>query len=172
MTLQVNSQIEIHENFLSDAKFNLLIEHITQIQDKFKIYETENYRYERIYVREHLMGNPIQFLTRDFLGNLGYNNKNLEIQITSYGTRENYEWHHDDENYRAYNFILYLTGDEWFEGGELEVKIDGKIQTITPKKNTLVIMDSKLQHHVLPVVTKVGGVWQMSRLTLNGHIRK
>jgi len=32
-------------------------------------------------------------------------------------------------------------------------------------------MDSKLEHRVLPVKTKIGGIWQMSRLSLNGHIR-
>lgn len=164
-------QIEVHKNFLSDAEFNLLIENITKIQDKFQVYLNESFRYERIFLNDYFKDNPIQILTRDFLENLGYNNKNLDITITSYGTGENYEWHDDNTSNRTHNYILYLTDQKLFEGGELEVKTNGKIQTIIPKKNTLIIMDAKLEHRVLPVQTKIGGIWQLSRLTLNGHIR-
>jgi len=172
MSKQSLEQIEIYENFLTDEKFNLLIEDITKIQDKFKIYQNQFFNYERIFLNDYFTDNPIQNLTRDFLDNLGYNNKNLDITITSYNMMQRYDWHDDYTDNRSHNYILYLTDQEWFSGGELEIKIDGKIQTITPKKNTLVIMDSKLQHRVLPIKTKIGGMWQMSRLTLNGHIKK
>ena len=171
MSKQLLKQIEIYENFLSDEKFNLLIKNITKIQDKFKTYQNQFFHYERIFLNDYFTNNPIQILTRNFLENLGYNNKNLDITITSYNTFQKYDWHDDNDFNRSHNYILYLTDNEWFTGGELKVKVDGKIQTITPKKNMLVIMDAKLQHRVLPVQTKIGGIWQMSRLTLNGHIR-
>lgn len=171
MSKQLLGQIEVHENFLTDEKFNLLIEDITKIQDKFKIYQNQFFNYERIFLNDYFTDNPIQILTRDFLKNLEFNDNNLDITITSYQMAQKYEWHNDNTDNRSHNYILYLTDNEWFTGGELEIKIDGKIQTITPKKNMLVIMDAKLQHRVLPVQTKIGGIWQMSRLTLNGHIR-
>lgn len=171
MSQETIDQIEIHENFLPDEKFNRLIELITKIQDKFKTYQNQFFNYERIFLNDYFTDNPIQILTRDFLNNLGYNNKNLDITITSYGTKEKYDWHDDYTDNRTHNYILYLTDQEWFTGGELEIKVDGKIQTIIPKKNMLVIMDCKLEHRVLPITTKIGGIWQMSRLTLNGHIR-
>ncbi len=171
MSEQSIEQIEIHENFLSDETFNQLINNITKIQDKFKMYRNQHFNYERIFLNDYFTDNPIQILTRDFLDNLGYNNKNLDITITSYQMAQKYDWHDDNTDNRSHNYSLYLTDHQWFKGGELEIKIDGKIQTITPKKNMLVIMDAKLQHRVLPVQTKIGGIWQMSRLTLNGHIR-
>lgn len=171
MSEQSFEQIKIHENFLFDVKFNQLIENITKIQDKFKMYRNQHFNYERIFLNDYFTDNPIQIMTRDMLDKLGYNNKDLEIQITSYTTFQGYDWHDDDDFNRSHNYILYLTDQEWFTGGELEIKVDGKIETIIPKKNTLVIMDAKLQHRVLPVQTKIGGMWQLSRLTLNGHIK-
>lgn len=171
MSEQSLEQIKIHENFLSDVQFNQLIENITKIRDKFKMYRNQCFNYERIFLNDYFTDNPIQIMTRDMLGKLGYNNKDLEMQITSYTTFQKYGWHDDDDFNRSHNYILYLTDNQWFKGGELEVKIDGKIQTIIPKKNTLIIMDAKLEHRVLPVETKIGGLWQLSRLTLNGHIK-
>ncbi len=171
MSNQSLEEIEIYENFLTDEKFNLLIEDITKIEDKFKIYHNQFFNYERIFLNDYFTDNPIQIMIRDMLDKLGYNNKNLDITVTSYQMAQSYDWHDDNTNNRSHNYILYLTDQEWFEGGELEVKVDGKIQTIIPKKNMLVIMDSILEHRVLPVETKISGVWQMSRLTLNGHIR-
>lgn len=171
MSEQLLEQIEIYENFLSDEKFKLLIENITKIQDKFKTYQNIFFNYERIFLNDYFTDNPIQILVRDFLCDLGYNSKNLDITITSYNMMQKYDWHHDYTNNRSHNYILYLTDQEWFEGGELEIKINDELKTIVPKKNMLVIMDSSLMHRVLPVTTKIGGVWQMSRLTLNGHIK-
>lgn len=172
MTLQINEIINIHEDFLSIEEFDNLISNIKKIEDKFVIYQNEFFNYDRIFLNDYFTDHPIQILIRDKLNGLGYNNKNLEVTITSYQMAQRYDWHDDDTNNRSHNYILYLTNQEWFEGGELEVKTDGKIQTIVPKKNMLVIMDSKLEHRVLPVKTKISGIWQMSRLTLNGHIRK
>jgi len=171
MSEQSIEQIEIHENFLSDETFNQLINNITKIQDKFKTYQNQFFNYERIFLNDYFTYNPIQILTRCFLHKLGYNDKNLDITVTSYNMMQKYEWHDDDTHNRTHNYILYLTDQEWFEGGELQVKIDDTIQTIAPKKNMLIIMDAKLKHRVLPVKTKIGGIWKMSRLTLNGHIK-
>lgn len=171
MSNQLLEPIKIIENFLSDEEFTTLIKDITLIQDKFKIYHNQHFNYERIFLNDYFTDNPIQLLTKDKLDKLGYNNKDLEIQITSYQIAQKYNWHDDDDFNRSHNYILYLTDQEYFIGGELEVKIDNKIQTIIPKKNTLVIMDAKLEHRVLPVITKIGGIWQLSRLTLNGHIK-
>ncbi len=171
MSNQLLHQIKIVDNFLSDEEFTTLINDITSIQDKFKMYRSQHFNYERIFLNDYFTDNPIQIMTRDRLGKLGYNNKDLEIQITSYTTFQKYNWHDDDDFNRSHNYILYLTDQEWFTGGELEVKVDGKTQTIIPKKNTLIIMDAKLEHRVLPIETKIGGMWQLSRLTLNGHIK-
>ena len=172
MTLQVLNPIEIYENILDVKTFNDLIKNIEKIQDKFQIFFQEAFNYERIFLNDYYTDNPIQVLIKDILSKLGYNDKNLDITVTSYQTAQKYDWHTDDFDNRTHNYILYLTDPEYFEGGELEIKIDGEIQKITPKKNTLVIMDAKLEHRVLPVTTKIGGIWQMSRLTLNGHIRE
>ena len=171
MTLQINTHIEIFDDFLSTEQFDELLNNIKNIDDKFKTYQHPSFLYERIFLNDYFTDNPIQIMIRDMLGKLGYNNKNLDITVTSYQMAQKYDWHDDNTDNRSHNYILYLTDNQWFEGGELEVKVDGKIQTIIPKKNTLVIMDAKLEHRVLPVQTKIGGLWQLSRLTLNGHIK-
>lgn len=171
MSKQSIEQIEIHKNFLSDETFAELIDNITKIQDKFKTYQSQFFNYERIFLNDYFTHDPIQILTRNFLKNLGYNDKDLDITITSYDMMQKYEWHDDNTDNRTHNYILYLTDPKYFTGGELQIKIDGTIQTIAPKKNTLVIMNAKLEHRVLPVETKIGGIWQMSRTTLNGHIK-
>jgi len=171
MTLQINTPIEIFDDFLSTEEFDELLNNIKNINGKFKTYQHPSFLYERIFLNDYFTDNPIQIMIRDKLGKLGYNNKNLDITVTSYQIAQKYDWHDDNTDNRSHNYILYLTDNQWFEGGELEVKVDGKIQTIIPKKNTLVIMDAKLEHRVLPVQTKIGGLWQLSRLTLNGHIK-
>ncbi len=172
MTLQINTPIEIFDDFLSTEQFDELLNNIKNIDGKFKTYQHPSFLYERIFLNDYFTDNPIQIMVRDMLGKLGYNNKNLDITVTSYQMAQKYDWHDDDDFNRSHNYIIYLTDQEWFKGGELEIKIDGKIQTIIPKKNTLIIMDAKLEHRVLPVQTKIGGMWQLSRLTLNGHIKK
>lgn len=167
-----NLAIIVHENFLSPDEFDKLIKDIKSIENKFVNYHNEFFNYERIFLNDSYTENPIQVLIQSKLKELGYNNKNLDITVTSYQMAQKYDWHDDNTDNRTHNYILYLTNQEFFEGGELEIKINGEIKTITPKKNTLVIMDAKLQHRVLPVKTKIGGVWQLSRVTLNGHIKK
>lgn len=171
MTLQINTHIKIFDDFLSSEQFDELMNNIKNIDDKFKTYQNNHFLYERIFLNDHFTDNPIQILIRNLLGGFGYNKNDLDVTVTSYQMAQRYDWHDDNTDNRSHNYILYLTDQEWFEGGELEVKVDGKIQTITPKKNMLVIMDAKLKHRVLPVKTKISGIWQMSRLTLNGHIR-
>ena len=164
--------MNIHENFLTSDEFENLISDIKKIENKFVTYQNEFFNYERIFLNDSYTDNSIQVLIRDKLRALGYNSKDLDITVTSYQMAQKYDWHDDNTDNRTHNYILYLTDQEWFDGGELEVKINDEIQSIVPKKNMLIIMDATLTHRVLPVKTKISGFWQTSRLTLNGHIKK
>ena len=171
MSLQTLKQIEVYENILTPTQFDTIMEQIKVNEGKFKTFQNNTYNYDRIFLHDHFTDSIIQQLISDILSKLGYNTNNLEVTITSYGTCQKYNWHNDDDSGRTNNYVLYLTDQKYFTGGELEVKINGETKKFIPKKNTLIVMDAKLEHRVLPVETKIGGIWQMSRLTLNGHIK-
>ena len=79
MTIQINTPIEIFDDFLSTEQFDELLNNIKNIDDKFKTYQHPSFLYERIFLNDYFTDNPIQIMIRDMLDKLGYNNKNLDI---------------------------------------------------------------------------------------------
>jgi|APSaa5957512535_1039671.scaffolds.fasta_scaffold10315_2 hypothetical protein len=103
-----------------------------------------------------------------------------ETQYTVYDKGGEYTWHIDSDlpHNRIANYIYYINDD--FVGGELELSFQRDIimvvddnqdnydeplvsLTITPKKNTLVVIPSDMLHRVKPIT-------KGKRRTINGHI--
>ena len=88
-----------------------------------------------------------------------FNLKNLTepIQYTEYhgGDKGHYDWHIDIGNesssHRKISITLQLSSPEEYEGGELEFKIDGNVQTTPKELGLITIFPSYFLHRVKPV---------------------
>jgi PKHD-type hydroxylase len=81
-------------------------------------------------------------------------------QFTKYDLNQHYNWHTDAEEgkeaetVRKLSAVLMLTGPEEYEGGELELNINGnpeKTLKLKPPAGTIVFFNAAMPHRVLPV---------------------
>jgi len=84
------------------------------------------------------------------------------MQFTKYGLNQHYDWHVDvhegkeDNEQRKLSAVLFLTGPDEYEGGELELNIGGNPDTplrLRPPAGTVVFFYSHVPHRVLPVTS-------------------
>lgn len=82
------------------------------------------------------------------------------LQFTRYALDQHYDWHvdvHENQQgaqHRKLSAVLMLTGPDEYEGGELELNINGNPDAplrLRPPKGTVVFFYSHVPHRVLPV---------------------
>lgn len=123
---------------------------------------------------------------RSFLYDIGGFEQNGDLQYTSYGPGEYYNWHVDgdllnmhtptgnqeedfvkggSETCRKLSFILQLSDPDEYTGGEVQIQYsDGKTAYIPKTRGTVIVFDSRCLHRVKKVITGnrkslVGWVW-------------
>jgi PKHD-type hydroxylase len=84
------------------------------------------------------------------------------MQFTKYGLNQKYNWHVDvnegleSNEQRKLSAVLFLTGPEEYEGGELELNIGGNPDEplrLRPPAGTVVFFYAHVPHRVLPVIS-------------------
>lgn len=148
--------IEIYNNVLTDDELNYLKKEC----DSFVITShpsdiTTDKKSYNFYVRKSLnKENTFSFyekILNTFLNKSGINYKigDLWINKINNETNKNDDYHTDASNLSV---VIFLNDD--FEGGEFEyVDNFGKNNKIKPEKNKAILMDNKLRHRVLPVIS-------------------
>jgi PKHD-type hydroxylase len=84
------------------------------------------------------------------------------VQYTKYALNQHYDWHVDQHEgaespeHRRLSAVLILSKPEDYEGGELELNINGNPDNtlkLKPAQGTLVFFPSSVPHRVLPVTS-------------------
>jgi Rps23 Pro-64 3,4-dihydroxylase Tpa1-like proline 4-hydroxylase len=87
-----------------------------------------------------------------------YDLENIEsVQVSKYDKDGHYTWHGDYgiddlENTRKLSASMFITNEDEYEGGELQlIDYHANVVTIPKKKGTIVIFDSRVPHRVSKV---------------------
>jgi hypothetical protein len=159
-------------------------------------YSNENWHTSYILdIVNKLLFSKVMLETFDRLPDLAFrlvrkSNKH-EVQFSSYVNMNSYDWHTDDSgktiqswSNRILNYILYISNNASFSGGNLEIctepiplETDGKPTVepkadivIEPRKGTLVIFPSYILHKVSGVFDCKSENYLDGRMTINGHV--
>lgn len=83
------------------------------------------------------------------------------FQFSEYGIGQHYTWHSDtgaiwEEYIRKISCVLFLDDPDSYEGGEIEIVINGNIEEpkiLKPNKGDIVFFGSHFPHRVAPVIS-------------------
>lgn len=133
----------------------------TEVRDSKVAWIDDNPNHEAMEARQWVIGriaDTIAMVNRDkFQLELDYFRP---IQYTKYALDQYYDWHCDSDEgseapeHRKLSAVLMLTGPDDYEGGELELNINGnpeKTLLLRPPAGTVIFFRSHVPHRVRPV---------------------